>query len=78
VSDDDELMRTNIHALRRIPTHGLSMQAIKAYTSDCAATETGSGVSASLQLYKYTDTLRTSDSTLICHLQFSVNVSSKH
>jgi hypothetical protein len=41
VNYDDEQKRTNIHALQRIATHGLSVQAIKAYASDCTATETG-------------------------------------
>jgi hypothetical protein len=31
----------NVHALSRIRTHELSVQAIKAYASDRAATETG-------------------------------------
>jgi hypothetical protein len=39
--DDDEHARTNIHALSAIRTHGLSVQAIKAYVSDRAATGTG-------------------------------------
>jgi hypothetical protein len=34
VNDDDEYMRTNIHVLSGIRTHGLSVQAIKAYASD--------------------------------------------
>jgi len=33
-------MRTNIHALSRIRTHGLSIQVIKAYASDHATTGT--------------------------------------
>jgi hypothetical protein len=41
VNDDDEQMRTNIHALSRIETHGLSMQAITAYALDCVASGTG-------------------------------------
>jgi hypothetical protein len=36
----DEQMRINIHALSRIQTHGLSVQAIKAYASGGAATGT--------------------------------------
>jgi hypothetical protein len=39
--DDREKTWTNIHALSRIQTHGLSVQAIKAYVSDHAATVTG-------------------------------------
>jgi hypothetical protein len=35
--NDDEQMRTNIHALSGIQTHGLSGQAMKAYTSDSTA-----------------------------------------
>jgi hypothetical protein len=38
VNVDDDQMKTNIHALSRIWTHGLSVQAIKTYDSDCAAT----------------------------------------
>jgi hypothetical protein len=34
-------MRTNVRALNRIGTHGLSIQAIKAYAADRAATVTG-------------------------------------
>jgi hypothetical protein len=34
-------MRTNIHALSRNRTHGLSIQEIKAYASDSVATRTG-------------------------------------
>jgi hypothetical protein len=41
VNDDDEQTRANIHALSGIRTHGLSVQAINAYTSDRAATGTG-------------------------------------
>jgi hypothetical protein len=42
VNDDgDEQTRTNIHALSGIQTHGLSIQAIKAYASDRAAIGTG-------------------------------------
>jgi hypothetical protein len=37
-------MRTNIHALNGIQTHGLSVQAIKAYASERVATGTGSTV----------------------------------
>jgi len=37
--NDDEYSRTNIHALCQ--THGLSIQAIKAYASDRTVTETG-------------------------------------
>jgi hypothetical protein len=33
-------MTTNIHALRRIETHGLSVQVTKVYTSDHATTGT--------------------------------------
>jgi hypothetical protein len=40
VTNDDEQMRTNIHALSGIWTHGLSIQVIKAYASDRAATGT--------------------------------------
>jgi hypothetical protein len=40
-TDDDEQMRTNIHALSGVRTHGLCFQAIKAYASDRAATGTG-------------------------------------
>jgi hypothetical protein len=39
--DDDDQTKTNIHALSGIRTHGLSVQAIKAYSSDRAATGTG-------------------------------------
>jgi hypothetical protein len=35
--DDDGQNRTNIHALSGIQTHGLNVQAIKAYASDLAA-----------------------------------------
>jgi hypothetical protein len=38
--DDDEWTRINIHALSGIWTRGLSVQAIKAYTLDRAATGT--------------------------------------
>jgi hypothetical protein len=38
VNDNDEQMRTNIHSLSGIWTHGLSVQAIKDYISDHAAT----------------------------------------
>jgi hypothetical protein len=34
-------MKTNINALSRIRTHGLSIQAIKAYTSDRMANGIG-------------------------------------
>jgi hypothetical protein len=37
-------MRTNIHAISGIRTHGLSIQAIKVYASDRMATETGKGL----------------------------------
>jgi hypothetical protein len=37
-------MRTNVHALSGIQTHGLSVQVIKAYASDRAATGTGINV----------------------------------
>jgi hypothetical protein len=40
--NDDEQTRTKIRALSKIRTHGLSVQALKAYASDCAATETNS------------------------------------
>jgi hypothetical protein len=40
-SDYDEQTKTNIHALSGIRTLGLSIQAIKAYSSHHAATETG-------------------------------------
>jgi hypothetical protein len=40
VDDDVEYMRTTIHALSGIRTHCLSVQAIKAYTSDYTATGT--------------------------------------
>jgi hypothetical protein len=39
--DDDEQMRTNIHVLSGIRTHGLSIQVIKAYASYHVATGTG-------------------------------------
>jgi len=32
--NDDKYTRTNIHALSGVRTHGLSVQAIKAYASD--------------------------------------------
>jgi hypothetical protein len=38
VNDDDKQMRTNIHALSRIRTLVLRVQAIKTYASDSAAT----------------------------------------
>jgi hypothetical protein len=38
--NDDEQMSTTIHALSRIWTHGLSIQAIEAYTSDRTTTGT--------------------------------------
>jgi hypothetical protein len=38
---DDEHTKANIHALIGIRTHGVSVQAIKAYASDCKATWTG-------------------------------------
>jgi hypothetical protein len=38
VNDDDEQMRIDNHALSGIRNNGLSIQAIKAYTPDCAAT----------------------------------------
>jgi hypothetical protein len=41
VNDDDEWTRTSIYALSGIRTHDLSLQAIKAYASDLAATGTG-------------------------------------
>jgi hypothetical protein len=41
VDDYDEQMRTNIHALCGIRTHGLNIQAIKPYASDRAASGTG-------------------------------------
>jgi hypothetical protein len=47
--DDNEQIRTNIHAWRGIWNHGLSAQAIKVYTSGHAAT----GTSISLyEMYK--------------------------
>jgi hypothetical protein len=39
--NDDELTRINIHALSGIRTHSLSIQAIKNYATDLAATGTG-------------------------------------
>jgi hypothetical protein len=39
--NDDEQTKTNIHALSGIRTHSTSVQAIKAYASDRAATGTG-------------------------------------
>jgi hypothetical protein len=39
--DDDEWTGRSIHALRRNGTHGLSVQAMKAYASDRAAPGTG-------------------------------------
>jgi hypothetical protein len=45
--DDDEIViiknrrRQDIHVLNGIRTHGLGVQAIKAYASDSAATATG-------------------------------------
>jgi hypothetical protein len=33
--NDEEQMRTKIHTLTRIRTHGLSVQTVKAYASDC-------------------------------------------
>jgi hypothetical protein len=39
--DDDVQMRSSIHDLSGIRTHGISVQAIKAYTSDRAAAATG-------------------------------------
>jgi hypothetical protein len=41
VNDDDEQRWTNIHALRKIQTHSLNIQAVKAYTSDCTANGAG-------------------------------------
>jgi hypothetical protein len=41
VTNDDEQTRTNIHDLSGITTHGPSVQAIKACTSDRADTGTG-------------------------------------
>jgi hypothetical protein len=38
LNDEDEWMMTDIHALSRILTHGLSVQATRAYASDRAAT----------------------------------------
>jgi hypothetical protein len=38
--NDDEQTRTNIQALGGIQTHGLNVQAIKAFASDHAATGT--------------------------------------
>jgi hypothetical protein len=35
-------MRINIRALRRVRTHGLSVQVIMAYSSDRVTTKTGS------------------------------------
>jgi hypothetical protein len=40
VNDDDEQTRTNIHALRGIRRDKLSIEAVKTYASDHAATET--------------------------------------
>jgi hypothetical protein len=40
VNDDDEQMKTNIHVLSGIRTHGLSIQVIKAYASYHVATGT--------------------------------------
>jgi hypothetical protein len=39
--NDDEYMRTNIHALSGIQTHGLRIQEIMTYVSDFAVTGTG-------------------------------------
>jgi hypothetical protein len=41
IVNDDEQTRTNVHALRWIRTHDLSVQAMKAYASDGAAIGTG-------------------------------------
>jgi hypothetical protein len=41
VDDDDDQMRTNIHALSGIRSHGFSVQESKAYPSHCAAAGTG-------------------------------------
>jgi hypothetical protein len=48
MNDDDDYYqtRTNIHALSGIWTHGISVQAIKAYTSDRADTGTGHKLSS--------------------------------
>jgi hypothetical protein len=40
VNDNGEQTRPNIHALNRIRTHGLRVQAIKAWAADRAATGT--------------------------------------
>jgi hypothetical protein len=41
---DHEQMKANIHALSGIQTHGLSVQAIKAYDSDHTATGTSQDI----------------------------------
>jgi hypothetical protein len=50
VNNDDKYTRTNIHALSGIRTHSISVQAIKACTSDRVATETGTNVAISLHM----------------------------